>query len=107
MNKRSDSVLDLADTFLGCRDKGHHWHHVTDEITLGTRKRVREIRRYYECKGGCGTKQTEIISLPDCQVQSRTYTYPDGYLVTREPGTDPVRVADIRREVFGRQGLKF
>ncbi len=105
-NKRSESIEDLAITFLDCRDKGHHWRHLTDKITVGSRARVREVRRFYECKG-CSCQQEELIALPSCEVTSRRYIYPDGYLLRRAPGDAPISVRDVRREVFGRSGLKF
>ncbi len=105
-NKRSESVMDLAETFLHCRDKGHHWQHLTDEITLGTKQRVRAITRHWDCKG-CGTKQEECIQLPRCEVVSRRYIYPDGYLIGSRPDVAATRVSDVRRELFGRAGIKF
>lgn len=96
----------MAETFLYCRDKGHHWSHLTDKITAGLRGRVREVTRTWECKG-CGCKQKEVIALPRCEVAYRRYIYPDGYLVARRPDVPPTRVADVRRELFTRSGLKF
>lgn len=98
--------MDLAETFLHCRDKGHHWNHLTDEITLGTRQKVRQITRHWECKG-CTCKQEEVITLPRCEVMSRRYIYPDGYLIASQPDVAQTRVSDVRRELFSRSGIKF
>lgn len=105
-NKKSDGINQVPATFLACRDKGHHWIHQTDKVTLGSRRRATEVTRWWECKG-CGCQQEEVIRLPSCQITGRRYIYPDGYLVTRPEGGEPIRVSDVRREVFTRSGIKF
>lgn len=105
-NKKADGIGDIGLTYLACRDKGHHWIHMTDKITDGTRRRAREVTRWWECKN-CDTRQEEVFELPSCQIRYRRYVYPDGYLLARAPGEEAVRVADVRREVFARHGIKF
>lgn len=108
MSTRSEGVEEMADAYLDCRDKGHHWSRLTDRITDGTKTRVREITRVWQCKG-CLTEQEEVIEIPSCEIVRRRYHYPDGYLlapgIAAEKGR--VNVRDIRREVFGRAGIRF
>lgn len=108
MSTRSEGVDAMTDAFLGCRDKGHHWVHLTDKITAGTAKRIREVSRWYVCKG-CETEQEEVFEFPSCEVKKRRYVYPDGYLLAQgalAPG-ERLSVRDVRREVFGRSGITF
>ena len=105
-SERASDVTAVSTTYLMCRDKGHHWIHQTDKITDGTRRKAVEVSRWWECKN-CSTKQEEVIGLPDCRIRYRRYVYPDKYLVYRPADAEPIRAADVRREVFKRSGIKF
>lgn len=106
-SKKSDSLEEMAISFLGCRDKGHHWLHLTDKVTSGTRRQIREVSRWWSCSG-CTCEMTEVIEIPSCDVLSRKYLYPDGYLlVSGVIAGRRVNVRDIRREVFSRSGIQF
>lgn len=108
MSSKAEGVDEMDSAFLACRDKGHHWQHLTDKITDGTAKKVREVSRWWQCKG-CGTEQEEVFEFPSCEIKARRYVYPDGYLMAKDAlGPDRrLNVRDVRREVFGRSGIKF
>lgn len=106
MAARSESLSDMAASYLNCRDKGHHWTHRNDQVTSDARKRVSEVTRWYQC-AGCGTEMEEIIAFPSCEIVKRRYTYSDGYLLAKGalgPG-ERLSVRDVRREVFARVGI--
>lgn len=106
-NKRAEGLDEMANSFLMCRDKGHHWGHLNDKVTAGSGRRIREVSRWYQCKT-CTTEMQEVFDIPSCDIKSRRYVYPDGYLLAqgRIDGR-PLRVRDVRREVFSRSGIKF
>lgn len=105
---KAESIDEMDESFLACRDMRHRWDFLTEKITATYNRKVREITRYSICKG-CSTERAEVFEIPSCDLKSRKYTYPDGYLFapdfTREFGR--VNVRDIRREVFSRHGIKF
>lgn len=105
--KRSESIDEMADGFLRCRDKGHRWDHVNDQVTATAGKKIREVSRWWKCPT-CNTEQEEIFAVPSCEIRARRYHYPDGYLLM--PGAYEGRrlsVRDVRRTVFHRSGIKF
>jgi len=107
MTTRANGVEEMTLAFLGCRDKGHHWVFLTDEITEGSKRTIREITRRYLCDG-CKTEMEEAFAIPSCEVRSRRYRYPDGYLLAPEAFVGRrLSVRDVRREVFGRSGYHF
>lgn len=107
--KRSESLEDMEDAHLHCRDYRHWWQHVNDKVTDATRAgRAIEITRWRVCRN-CGTELEERFSMPSCDITYRHYHYPDGYLLAQgvlERG-QRVDVRDVRRAVFGRAGIKF
>lgn len=105
--KRSDTLEEMTDAFLFCRDKGHHWLHQNDKITATSGKRIREVSRWWQCSS-CLTEMAEVFQIPSCEVKSRRYVYPDGYLLTQgEIDGRRVSVRDVRRQVFNRNGIFF
>lgn len=106
--KRAESLEEMTDAFLTCRDYGHHWIHLNDMVTDSTKAgKIRGISRFSECKS-CTTTREEIFDIPSCDVADRKYVYPDGYLVIAG-GIDGerLRVRDVRRQVFARSGIHF
>lgn len=89
------TLTQLKDAFLLCRDVGHAWMFVDDQITEGTRKNPIEFRRTLICSR-CETERTECISCYSFAVESRTYKYPDFYCMTGER----VFAHDVREEFF-------
>lgn len=105
--KRSESLDDLADQFLACRDKGHRWMHLNDQVTATTGKKIREVSRWWQCPS-CTTEQEEVFEIPSCTIKRRKYHYPDGYLLIAGAFEGRrVNVRDVRRTVFHRSGIKF
>lgn len=101
----SDKIENLRSTFLTCREKGHSWKHVTDKTLITYRNQVRQISREWTC-GSCQTGCVELIHVPSFAIESRKYSYPDGYLLSRAVTNGKrVDVKDIRREVCIRAGL--
>lgn len=101
----SDKIEDLRNTFLQCREKGHHWAHVTDTILVSYRKTPTLISREFVCNT-CLTGMKEEISIPSFDIRSRKYFYADGYLLSKgATNGSRVDVRDIRRERFVRAGL--
>lgn len=105
--KRSEGLEEMTNAFLACRDKGHHWRHLNDQVTASSGKRILEVSRWYQCPG-CSTEMSEVFEIPSCEVKRRTYVYPDGYLLTKDAlGGSRLSVRDVRRQVFNRNGIKF
>lgn len=105
--KRAESLEEMESAHLACRDKGHHWAFLNDKITATSGKRIREVSRWWQCKT-CLTEQEEVFEVPACTIKFRRYHYPDGYLLAKgllEGGR--LAVADVRRQVFGRNGIHF
>lgn len=104
---KAESIEEMTESFLGCRDKGHHWEFVNDKVTHAVRGKVREVTRWFQCKG-CTTEMYEVFEIPSCDVLARHYAYPDGYLVAAGVVEGRrLNVRDVRREVFARHGIKF
>lgn len=106
MPKKATEVGAMEDSFLYCREKGHHWEHKNDRLTFGARKRVSEAERSWMCRN-CTTTMTEVISVPDFQIVRRKYDYPDNYLADVPAMGGRMLRPDVRREQFSRAGLKF
>ena len=104
--KRAESVQDLGNDFLRCREKGHAWEHVTDTITQSIRNTPSVIVRHWECPR-CTTGMEEVVDIPSFAILRRKYTYPDGYLLVSGYDENGVRinVRDIRRESLRRMGV--
>lgn len=101
----SDKIEDLRNTFLACREKGHHWTHVTDAILVGTKKLPQVITREWVC-ATCKTGMVEKIEIPSFDLVSRKYDYSDGYLLRRgATNGQRVDVRSIRQERLVRAGL--
>lgn len=106
MPQRVSDVSELKNQFLLCREKCHHWSHVTDHVTKENPSTgaIIQIERVWHCKT-CKTNVFEQIAVPSFNILSRKYEYPDGYLITRS--IDDVRVTKqaVRRERAVRSGL--
>lgn len=107
MSAKAEGLEEMTESFLGCRDKGHHWLRTNDKVTGTHGRRVSEITRWYQCRG-CTTEMEEVFEIPSCDVKRRKYHYPDGYLLASHVIEGRrLNVRDVRREVFGRAGIKF
>lgn len=105
--KRSENLEEMADAFLSCRDKGHHWARLNDQITAAKGKRITEVSRWWQCRT-CETEMAEVFEIPSCEIKSRRYVYPDGYLLMKgEIDGRRLLVRDVRRQVFNRNGIVF
>lgn len=104
--KKADDVAEVNDKFLMCRVKGHRWEHLTDEITRGDKRKVREVTRFWTCYG-CSTEVQEVIELPTFEIVARRYHYPDGYQFDTKAMGGRVFRPEVRREQFRRLGWKF
>lgn len=107
--KRSESLDEIADEHLHCRDFRHWWQPVNERVTETTRAgKAVEVTRWRVCKS-CRTELEERFALPSCDMTYRHYHYPDGYLLAKGVLVDGERVdvRDVRRTVFSRAGIKF
>lgn len=106
MSKRSESLEDLTDDFLHCRDQRHRWGKTNMTVTETTKKgHVRQISRWRQCDM-CLTELEEVFEFPSCDKVKQRYVYQDGYLLGPDALTNGrVDVRDIRRQVFGRSGI--
>jgi hypothetical protein len=104
--RRAETIEEMTDAFLTCRDYGHHWSHVNDKITDTTRSgKIRAVTRYSECRSCTTLREESFDSSFDV---TRHYTYPDGYLVIAGGiKGERLTVRDVRREVFARSGIHF
>ena len=103
--KYSDSISDLAETHLLCREKGHHWKHVTDKVLVWYKGDPKQIERNWKCTQ-CVTTMQEVLHIPSFDLVSRKYDYTEGYLLSKK-ATDGERIniRDIREERLVRSGL--
>lgn len=106
MTVKADDVATVKNQFLMCREKGHQWRHLNDEISEGSKRAVKEVARQWNCPT-CGTEMTEWITVPAFEIRRRKYAYPDGYLFDIPAMGGRVLRPEIRREQFRRLGFKF
>lgn len=106
MSTKSTDLNEVGDKFLFCREKGHQWRHVNDELTAGARRLVREAKRQWLCVT-CKTEMVETVEIPSFRIVKRKYDYPDGYLFDVPAMGGRLLRHDIRREQFSRSGIRF
>lgn len=99
----SETIGDLTDDQLECRDLGHSWRHYQDEAPLKLRTVV-EVVRWMQCDR-CETQRKEQlwVHLKTGQVEkhSQRYVYADGY---RLPAHTIRSRGDVWGEVLRRTG---
>ena len=85
VEKARQSIDDIPDEFLLCRDLGHAWapHDVKISRKFG------EIHRILQCRS-CPTQRTQILDMDGYAKRSR-YEYPEGYVLR---GVGRLSVAD-------------
>ena len=71
-----DTLEDMPQAFLACRDMRHQWKPFTAQINdaEGT------VERNFRCPR-CKTIRHDLLHLRDWTILGTSYTYPDGYLV--------------------------
>lgn len=99
----SQTIDDLTDDQLECRDLGHSWRHYQDEAPVRLRT-VIEVVRWMQCDR-CETQRKEAlwIHLKTGQVEkhSQRYVYAEGY---RLPAHTIRGRTDVWAEVLKRTG---
>lgn len=96
MAQRIHDLADLTGQALACRDEGHRWRHVNDELVRAhTGRTVIAYTQVRECD--CGTQRRRTVAVPSFQILSSHYSYPDGYLI--EIGLVPGGSAELHAEV--------
>lgn len=108
MPVRSETLGEMPESFLLCRDMRHHWTFQTDEVTYGARKTAVEVKRWYICPN-CKSELEQTLTLPDFD-QKRKIHYSDGYLLAKDylDGLGRrLNVRDVRAETLTRAGVKF
>lgn len=98
---RLKDLAEISEQGLICRDEGHHWTHVTDELLTGHYdNRVISYTQVRIC--GCGTVRRRTVSVPSLSIERTTYVYPDNYLIARQrdsQGTGSPAAGQFRRSV--------
>lgn len=83
MPKRAKGAEDLSGKARHCREFGHHWKWKHDfAIVYDAKNRPIEATRWLNC-GSCGTERKDVIEIPSFRLVSRSYEYPDHYLVVK------------------------
>jgi hypothetical protein len=91
--KRVEDISELSRNFLDCRDRGHAWYDAKGEPSL---KRTNSglVIRILVCNR-CRTRREDWVVATSGAIDSRRYTYPDGYLM--KPGADRIARQDVRK----------
>lgn len=75
-HKEINTINDIADEYLGCRDWGHSWVWV-DIKYVRERRRIIEIHRIFRCRE-CGTHRVQVLDPDWYIIPGRShYTYPE------------------------------
>lgn len=75
-DKPQQSIDDIPDEFLLCRDLGHAWAPFDVKIS----RKYGEIHRVLQCRS-CPTQRTQILSM-DGSIMRSKYEYPENYVLT-------------------------
>lgn len=71
--KQIQSVDDIPDEYLLCRDLGHAW--APSDVKIS--RKFGEIHRILQCRS-CPTQRTQVLSL-DGGLKKNKYDYPEHY----------------------------
>lgn len=85
----------IPEQFLWCRDVGHRWDPYDASLTRNKVTRRREIHRQLLCEH-CSTLRTDALAA-NGDVLRRSYSYPDGYLLTQQHSLTPADRSMIRK----------
>jgi hypothetical protein len=97
-----DSIEEVKEAFLFCREMGHMWQHVDDTniVTTGGRNNEQfiEFTRVVSCHR-CKAWREQVIDCYDFTIKKTRMIYPDAYLFSK--GHRAAR-PEVRREVLTR-----
>ena len=82
--------------FIWCRDTRHCWVNPVNTVEGAGKSRL--FTRTLTCMR-CGTERHETISLTTFLVLSRSYTYPEDYLLSDKSTYQQVRERSIRLQL--------
>lgn len=94
-----ESLADLKEAALLCRDLKHAWEHAGAYVVRRWRGQPREVSRVLYCPR-CTTERHDYYHLPSWVKERASYRYPEGYQLAA--GGGHVRGEDVRAEVFSR-----
>ncbi len=93
-----DSLSDLQDSYLLCRDLRHAWRQHQAYVTKRWRSNPTEVRRVLLCTR-CGSERHELFHLPSWVRIKVNYHHAEDYLLR---GVGAVTGSDVRTELFSR-----
>lgn len=83
--KLQQSIEDIPEEFLLCRDLGHAW--APHDVKIS--RKYGEIHRVLQCRS-CPTQRTQILEM-DGSIKRSRYEYPEGYVLS---GVGHLSIAD-------------